>query len=193
MIINLELTHELIFLTLQMKKSILEWWNDLHLTLKREESRVSRIQCLSDSKTDLSLRAKIKSLNHNSILFVIACVILAEHCFINIEPSLFFCLFLQKPLLSCCYSVAKSCLTLWDPMDCNLPSFPVLYYLLEFGQTHAHWVSDAFQPFFIFCWQNHTKHLNWKVAHFSMLCWFICGSCFLGLVMHSCVGWKGRG
>ena len=26
------------------------------------------------------------------------------------------------------------------------PGFPVLHYLLEFAQTHAHWVGDAIQP-----------------------------------------------
>ena len=31
-------------------------------------------------------------------------------------------------------------------MDCSTPGFPVLHYLLEFAQTHVHWVSDANQP-----------------------------------------------
>ena len=31
-------------------------------------------------------------------------------------------------------------------MDCSIPSFPVLHYLLESAQTHAHWVCDAIQP-----------------------------------------------
>ena len=35
-------------------------------------------------------------------------------------------------------SVAKSCPTLCDPMDCSTPGFPVLYYLLEFAQIHVH-------------------------------------------------------
>ena len=30
-------------------------------------------------------------------------------------------------------------------MDCSTPGFPVLPYLLEFAQTHVHWVSDAIQ------------------------------------------------
>ena len=47
---------------------------------------------------------------------------------------------------SCYCSVAKSCLTLCDLMDCSTPGFPVLYYLLECVQTHVHWVSDAIQP-----------------------------------------------
>ena len=43
----------------------------------------------------------------------------------------------------CCCSVAQSCLTLCDPMDCSTPGFPVLHYLLEFAQTHVHPVGDA--------------------------------------------------
>ena len=40
----------------------------------------------------------------------------------------------------CCYScsVTQSCLTLWNPMDCSTPSFPVLHHLSEFAQTHVH-------------------------------------------------------
>ena len=43
-------------------------------------------------------------------------------------------------------SVAKSCPTLCEPMNCSTPGFSVLYYLLEFVQTHVYWVSDAIQP-----------------------------------------------
>ena len=49
-------------------------------------------------------------------------------------------------LTDCCFSVAKLYSTLWDPMDCSTPGFPVLHYLLEFVQTLVHWVSDAIQP-----------------------------------------------
>ena len=38
----------------------------------------------------------------------------------------------------CCFSVAKSCPTLCDPIYCSMPGFPVLHYLLEFTQTHVH-------------------------------------------------------
>ena len=34
----------------------------------------------------------------------------------------------------CCCSVAKSSLTLCDPMNCSMPDFPVLYHFLEFAQ-----------------------------------------------------------
>ena len=30
-------------------------------------------------------------------------------------------------------------------MDCSMPGFPVLHYLLELAQIHVHWVSDAIQ------------------------------------------------
>ena len=43
-------------------------------------------------------------------------------------------------------SVAQSCQTLGDPMDCSTPGFPVLYHLPELAQTHVHGVSDAIQP-----------------------------------------------
>ena len=46
----------------------------------------------------------------------------------------------------CCCSVAKSCPMFCDLMDCSKPGFPVLHYLLEFAQTHVHWVGDAIQP-----------------------------------------------
>ena len=43
-------------------------------------------------------------------------------------------------------SVAQSCLTLCDPMNHSTPGIPAHHQLLEFTQTHVHWVSDAIQP-----------------------------------------------
>ena len=43
-------------------------------------------------------------------------------------------------------SVAQSCPTLCDPMNCSTPVLPVHHQLPEFTQTHVHWVSDAIQP-----------------------------------------------
>ena len=42
--------------------------------------------------------------------------------------------------------VAQSCTTLWDPMDCSTPGFPVHHQLKELTQTHVHQVGDAIQP-----------------------------------------------
>ena len=35
-------------------------------------------------------------------------------------------------------SVAQSCPTLCDPIDCSTPGFPVLHQFLELAQTHTH-------------------------------------------------------
>jgi len=43
-------------------------------------------------------------------------------------------------------SVAQSCSTSCNPMDCIPPGFPVHHQLLESTQTHVHWVNDAIQP-----------------------------------------------
>ena len=48
--------------------------------------------------------------------------------------------------LQCCCSRTKSCPTFCNPMDCSTPGFPVPHYLLEFAQTHVHWVNDAVKP-----------------------------------------------
>ena len=48
--------------------------------------------------------------------------------------------------LFCCCSVTQLCSALFNPIDCSTPGLPVLYCLLEFTQTHVHWVSDAIQP-----------------------------------------------
>ena len=56
-----------------------------------------------------------------------------------------------------CCSVIQLGLILCDPMDCSIPGFPVLDYLMskikevfileEFAQSHVLWVGDAIQPF----------------------------------------------
>ena len=40
---------------------------------------------------------------------------------------------------------SQSCPTLCDPMDRCTPGLPVHHQLLEFTETHVHWVGDAIQ------------------------------------------------
>ena len=40
--------------------------------------------------------------------------------------------------ICCCCSVTKSCPTLCNLMDCSMPGFPVINYLLEFAQIQVH-------------------------------------------------------
>ena len=60
--------------------------------------------------------------------------------------------FHTSPILGICprsvqfSSVAHSCPTLCDPMNCSTPSLPVHHQPLGFSQTHVHQVSDAIQP-----------------------------------------------
>ena len=57
-----------------------------------------------------------------------------------------FCILFQMIVAQkCCCSVIQTCLALFNPMDCNIPGFPVLHYLLEFAQSHFHWIRDAAQ------------------------------------------------
>ena len=46
-------------------------------------------------------------------------------------------------------SVAQLCPTLCDPMNRSMPGPSVHHQLLEFTQTHVHWVGDAIQPFIL--------------------------------------------
>ena len=51
----------------------------------------------------------------------------------------------QKPWICCC-SVTKSYPALCNPLGCSMPAFPVYHQLLQFAQTHVHWVGDMIQP-----------------------------------------------
>ena len=64
------------------------------------------------------------------------------------SSSMMLCLwgFTFKTLFFQFSSVAQSCLTLWDSMNCSMPGLPVYHQLPESTQTHVHWVGDAIQP-----------------------------------------------
>ena len=52
----------------------------------------------------------------------------------------------MKPYFHMFSSVAQSCPTLCNPMNCSMPGFSVHHQLLELAQTHVHRVNDAIQP-----------------------------------------------
>ena len=64
------------------------------------------------------------------------------------QKNIYFCFIDYAKAFDCVQliSVAQSCLTLCDPMDCSMTGLPVHHQLLGFTQTHVHRVSDAFQP-----------------------------------------------
>ena len=69
-------------------------------------------------------------------------------------------------------SVAQSCPTLCDPMDCSMPGFPVHQQLLELTQTHVHRIGDAIPPShplsspFSFCLQSFPASGSLPVSQF---------------------------
>ena len=67
-------------------------------------------------------------------LYILFCFIFSiiSHDFTNIEKYQF-------------TSVAQSCPTLCDPMDCSITHFPVRHQHPELAQTHVHRVGDAIQ------------------------------------------------
>ena len=73
-----------------------------------------------------------------------------------VSPSHFMFVILLRNFCYCCLliylpsvqfsSVAQSCSTLCDPMNCSTPGLPVQHQLPEFIQTHLHRVGDAIKP-----------------------------------------------
>ena len=63
-------------------------------------------------------------------IFKIVCLQIYETFYVSIQFS----------------SVAQSCPTLCDPMNCSTPGLPVHHQLPEPTRTYVHWVGDAIQP-----------------------------------------------
>ena len=53
----------------------------------------------------------------------------------------------------CISSVTQSCWTLCDTMDYSTPLLPVYHQLLEFTQTHVHWLSNVINHLILSCSQ----------------------------------------
>ena len=77
--------------------------------------------------------------------------------------------------LKCFFVQSLSHVWLWNPMDCITPGSPVLRHLLEFAQTHVHWVGDYWTTFLIHSWQEvstialfHGCHANISIIFLSI-------------------------
>ena len=90
---------------------------------------------------------------HNPEIHVIS-YFLSDYCLvffsIGFYSKLHFTWYLQcqRSTLKCpvCCSVAQSCPTLCNTMDCSTPGLPVPHHLPEFAQVHVHCIGDAIQP-----------------------------------------------
>ena len=89
-------------------------------------------------------------------LFPISIILFFQECYVlyTVCTLLWLAFFTQYNSLeiysNCCSyqfsSVAQSCPTLCDPIECSTPGFPVHHQLPEPAQTHVHRVGDAVQP-----------------------------------------------
>ena len=95
-------------------------------------------------------------------------------------------------------SVAQSCPTLCDPMDCGMPGLSVHHPVLELTHTHVHWVGDVVQPSHplsfssppafspsqhegLFQWVS-SSHQVAKVLEFQLQYWNIHSNEYSGLI-----------
>jgi len=90
----------------------------------------------------------ISDIENLFIGLLVICISSLEKCLINSFGILKIRLFLMLSGMDYLYisslsSVTQSCPTLCDPMDSSTPGLPVHHQLLEFTQTHVHWVNDA--------------------------------------------------
>ena len=77
-----------------------------------------------------------------SVLCILACILLKEFM-----PRITCNSYVHLTVGSVQFSsVAQSCPTLCNSMDCSMSGFLVHHQLLELAQTHIHWVSDAIRP-----------------------------------------------
>ena len=112
------------------------WWTIVHgVTWSQTQLSTHTLRVPGMCQTDLILLGRMKfmvkegtsNLKH---LFFLRCLKRSNHTF-KVKTW-------RISTTTPCCSVAKSCLTLCDPMDRSTPGFPVLHYLLEFAQTHVH-------------------------------------------------------
>ena len=128
-------------------------WGEHSLCLAPQSVRwklKTSVLCLtSHFLENCSLRAGMMSLKHSYIFWMNKeSLATLSGVGIFIFPSLYFYLFVPKFHMCVIQfsSLAKSCPTLWNPMDCSMPGFSVHPQLLELAQTHVHRVGDSIQP-----------------------------------------------
>ena len=112
------------------------------VSVTSRRSHVDEVRGCESSQTNLNLGSPCSSWKTGAKLFS------EIQCFtckigVIVPTSLFYC---EDQMSSVQFSsVAQSCLTVCNPMDCSTPGLPVYHQLAEFTQSHVHWVSDAFQ------------------------------------------------
>ena len=127
--------------------STCQWYHTVFLFLW-----LTSLSIMSSRSVYVIVNSRVSSLWLNNILL---CVL---YIYIHLYLHWIFTYTFSPPPFFCCWktlkwfpsvqfsSVVQLCLTLCDPMNCSTPVLPVHHQLLEFTQTHVHWVGDAIQP-----------------------------------------------
>ena len=82
----------------------------------------------------LLLESNSPSFRHNCINYC--------SCSTPLIPLYSYWFYFPEWLVTVRCSITKSCPTLCDPMDCSMPGFHVLHYLLEFAQIQTEWLAE---------------------------------------------------
>ena len=86
-------------------------------------------------------------------------------------------------------SVAQSCPTLCNSMDCSTPGFPVHHQSPELVQTHVHRVSDAIQPSLPLSSPSPAFSLSQHQSHFYVLIMRKASLSLLSILWNSAFRW----
>ena len=98
------------------------------------------------------------TIHHQNLFVLYSLTIYSFPPFFSLWQPSFYCFWIQLHFfflspLPCFFKgstykwfISVQVMSLWDPMDCSTPDFPVPYRLLEFAQVHIHCISDALQP-----------------------------------------------
>ena len=109
----------------------------LLMKMKEESEKASLKFSIQKMKIMASLQLPASEIKRNFLSANLACSLAFKRWFARSHTF-------QKHLYAHQFSsVALSCLTLCDPVDCSTPGFPVHHQLLELAQTYIHWVSIA--------------------------------------------------
>ena len=114
-----------------------EYWSGLPFPSPKKNSMLSLMLCSHNLEILNNFEQRTSHLGTRCPSNYVAS---PEHITWSLDAEFFVSFF------CCCSSVAQSCLTLCNPVDCSMPGFSVLHYLLKFAQTYVHWVGDAIQP-----------------------------------------------
>ena len=106
-----------------------EYWSGLPFPSPKKNSMLSLMLCSHNLEILNNFEQRT---SHLGIRFPSNYVASPEHITWSLDAEFFVSFF------CCCSSVAQSCLTLCNPVDCSMPGFSVLHYLLKFAQTYVH-------------------------------------------------------